>query len=41
LWTYTGRDYGRYFRWPVRLKRLLLPSYNKSYRSWRDVGLPI
>lgn len=41
LWTYTGEDYGRYFKPHVRLKRCALPSYRMSFRSWRDIGLPI
>ena len=41
MWTFTGEDYSRYFQLKTRLKRALLPSYAKSYRSWRDIGLPL
>jgi SAM-dependent methyltransferase len=41
LWVNAGEDTSRYFRPAARLKRMLLPSYPRSYGSWRDVGLPI
>jgi SAM-dependent methyltransferase len=41
LWVYTGADYSNYFRFAARLKRMFLPSYSLSYRSWRDIGLPL
>lgn len=41
LWVYTGADNRRYFSHARRLKRVFLPSYGLSWRSWRDYGLPI
>ena len=41
LWVFTGEDTRRYFEHARRLKRIFLPSYGLSWRSWRDYGLPI
>lgn len=41
LWVNAGDDTSRYFRLAARLKRAFLPSYSRSFRSWRDLGLPI
>ena len=41
LWVNAGADTSNYFRMLARLKRAFLPSYSRSYRSWRDLGLPI
>ena len=40
-WVYTGEDTRRHFEHARRLKRVFLPSYGLSGRSWRDYGLPI
>ncbi len=41
LWVNAGDDTSNYFRMLARMKRAFLPSYSRSYRSWRDLGLPI
>jgi SAM-dependent methyltransferase len=41
LWINAGDDTSKYFRLQARLKRAFLPSYSRSFRSWRDLGLPI
>jgi SAM-dependent methyltransferase len=41
IWVNAGDDTSNYFRMLARLKRALLPSYSHSFRSWRDLGLPI
>ena len=41
LWINAGDDNSRYFKLRARLKRAFLPSYSRSFRSWRDLGLPI
>lgn len=41
LWVNAGADTSNYFRMQARLKRAFLPSYSRSFRSWRDLGLPI
>lgn len=41
LWVFTEADNRRHFWHLRRLKRVFLPSYGLSWRSWRDYGLPI
>lgn len=41
LWINAGDDTSKYFRVQARLKRAFLPSYSRSFRSWRDLGLPL
>jgi len=41
LWVNAGADNSSYFRMLARVKRAFLPSYSRSFGSWRDIGLPL